>query len=254
MIEQPPTAPQQVNNPRVQDRMRGFWSSRRSKMFGLAEVAALAGSCLILLLVLLSYLYFLVPARARLDGAQAERSRLQLDLRKSQEILHVGNSTQKTVDVIAKSLNAFENNGLVRPEVGRMGLYDELNSLIVKNLLRNTSGPSYIPLEPAGARTNAAKSASTKWQSVYPGIAVTVTVEGQYQNIRHFIRDIENARQFIIINQVELQKATENNTPAAAAADAASGSRGSLISLQLNMATYFQRNNAQNGGAAVDPN
>ncbi len=46
-------------------RVGGFVESRRGKMFGVAEVAGLAGSCLILLLVLLSYLYFLVPARSR---------------------------------------------------------------------------------------------------------------------------------------------------------------------------------------------
>ena len=46
-------------------RMSEFLSSRRGKMFGIAEVVALAGSCFVLALVLLSYLYFLVPARSR---------------------------------------------------------------------------------------------------------------------------------------------------------------------------------------------
>ena len=30
-----------------------------------------------------------------------------------------------------------------------MGLYDELNQLIRKNGLRNTSGPAYTPLDPS---------------------------------------------------------------------------------------------------------
>jgi Tfp pilus assembly protein PilO len=83
---------------------------------------------------------------------------------------------------------------------------------------------------------------TTKWQSAYPGIAVDVTVEGQYQNVRHFIQDIERSKQFIIINQVELQRATENSAPQVAG-EGASGSRGSRVSLQVNMATYFQRAN-----------
>ena len=45
-------------------RMSEFLASRRGKMFGIAEVIGLAGSCLVLVLVLLSYLYFLVPARS----------------------------------------------------------------------------------------------------------------------------------------------------------------------------------------------
>jgi hypothetical protein len=43
-----------------------------------------------------------------------------------------------------------------------------------------------------------------------------VTVEGEYQNVRRFIRDIERSRQFVVINEVELQRATQNNAPASA--------------------------------------
>jgi Tfp pilus assembly protein PilO len=86
----------------------------------------------------------------------------------------------------------------------------------------------------------------TKWQSFYPGIAVMVTVEGEYQNVRRFIRDVERSKQFVVINEVELQRATQNNIPASAdeAGGTGSGTRASLVTLQLNMATYFQRPNA----------
>jgi Tfp pilus assembly protein PilO len=222
-------------------------------MFGLMEVAALSGSCLILLLVLLSYIYFLVPARSHLASSQEERARLQSNIRKSDEIVHTGRTTQATVEKIAKSLDSFESDALARADQGRMTLYGELNELIGKNALRNTSGPTYTALAAAGAKTNTLQSTSTKWQSVYPGIGVAVTVEGPYQNIRHFIRDIESTRQFIIINQVELQRASESsNTPAGSAPGA--GSRGSLVSLELNMATYFQRSTSENAAAEGGPN
>ena len=78
---------------------------------------------------------------------------------------------------------------------------------------------------------------------VSPHVAVMVTVEGQYHDIRRFVRDIERSKQFVVINQVELQRANENNSPASA--DEATGNPGgSLISLQMNLATYFQRHNA----------
>jgi Tfp pilus assembly protein PilO len=75
-----------------------------------------------------------------------------------------------------------------------------------------------------------------------------VTVEGQYTDIRHFVRDLEKTKQFIIINQVELQRANENSGPASAE-PTASGPRESLISLQMNMTTYFQRGDASNNSA-----
>jgi Tfp pilus assembly protein PilO len=134
-----------------------------------------------------------------------------------------------------------------------MDLYGELNQLIVKNNVRNTSGPTYTPLEPAGTKSTSGKTVVTKWQSFYPGIAVTVTVEGEYQNVRRFIRDVERSKQFVVINEVELQRATQNNAPASAEegpAGSGSGTRGSLVTLQLNMATYFQRASAADSAPA----
>jgi Tfp pilus assembly protein PilO len=123
-----------------------------------------------------------------------------------------------------------------------MDLYEDLNRLIIKNALRNTSGPNYAALDPAGSKTPG-KTTNTKWQNVYPGLAVDVTVEGSYQNIRRFVSELENSKQFVIINQVELQRAMQNNSAVDAATGVSpeTGSRASIVSLQLNLATYFQR-------------
>ena len=154
--------------------------------------------------------------------------------------------TQSIVDKITASLVDFEDNRLPNRNQGRMGLYDELNQLIHKNGLRNTSGPSYSQLESLDSKksTTGSKSASAKWQSVYPGIGVSLTVEGSYQNLRRFIRSLEASKQFIIINAIELERATETNTAESAST---SGARGSLVSLRLDMATYFQRANGESG-------
>lgn len=233
--------------PRTQykQRLSTFVQSRRGKMFGIAEVAALAGSCVVLLLVLLSYLYFLVPARSRVSSLNEDKARLQTNLQTLKGVVNKEQTTKEQVDRIAASLGEFETSHLLRADQGRLDFYGELNQIIVKNNLRNTSGPTYTPLEPTGTKAVAGKSTTTKWQSFYPGIAVMVTVEGQYQDIRRFIRDIERSKQFVVINQVELQRANENNAPASVEG-AESGTSGSLISLQLNLATYFQRDNAAN--------
>jgi Tfp pilus assembly protein PilO len=228
-------------------RVNDFLDSRRGKMFGVAEVAALAGSCFVLVLVLLSYLYFLVPARSRISSLNADRNQLQANLKTLGGAVNNDQNTQQTVEKIAASLANFESANLLRQDQGRMELYEELNQLIVKNGVRNTSGPTYTSLDPSGTKSTSGKNVATKWQSFYPGIAVMVTVEGQYQDVRRFIRDIERSKQFVVINEVELQQATQNNAPASAE-DSGSGSRGSLVSLQLNMATYFQRE-----GAAENP-
>ena len=225
--------------------------SRRGKMFGIAEIIALALSCFVLFLVLLSYLYFLVPARARRATVEADQTRLRQNLQKLRGIVDVAHSTQQRADAISTSLDKFETVSLVRPDEGRMALYGELNQLITKNGLRNTSGPSYTALDPIGTKVTAGTSANTKWQSVYPGIGVVVTVEGPYQNLRRFIQDLERTKQFVIINEVELQRA-ENSSQIAAATDSESGTRQSLVSLQLNMTMYFQRNETENGASGQE--
>jgi Tfp pilus assembly protein PilO len=212
-------------------------------MFGMAEILALGVSLLLLLIVVISYIYFLVPARSRRDSLQQERARLQNQLRGSQNIIREGQDTQSTVTKITESLDAFETYHLSNAVDGRMGLYGELNQLIRKNGLRNTAGPAYTPLLSSTAKQSPSetRSASAKWQSVYPGIAVSLTVEGQYQNLRRFIRDLELSKQFIIVNAIELERATETNT-AASIDPNTSAAKNSLVSLRLDMATYFQLN------------
>lgn len=236
-----PTPPVASNRRRLGVRIDKFRKVGKSGPVGPAELIALAGSLLILILVVVSYLYFLAPARQRLELAQAERARLQNQLRTSEDNVQQGLSTETIVQGITESLDAFESGGLSAAGRGRMDIYDSLNQLMKKHGLRNTSGPTYTPLDPKGTKTETGgtKATSSKWQSIYPGIAVSVTVEGQYQNLRRFIREIETSKQFVVINSVELERATETNT--AASAEAGGGSRSSLVSLRLDMATYFQR-------------
>src|SRR5688500_9312851 len=93
-----------VRGTRYKQRVSEFITSRRGKMFGVAEVAALAGSCLILVLVLLSYLYFVVPARSRVASLEADRKQLQTNLQTLQGVVSKEQNTKETVQKITTSL------------------------------------------------------------------------------------------------------------------------------------------------------
>lgn len=254
MSDQTPSPRRAASRDLIRGTLQRFSSSREQRILGPAEIIALAGSLVILLLVIVTYFYFLAPANKRLDALQAERLRLQTQLRNSQDLVRQGATTEATVQEITQSLDSFESKQLVGATRGRMGLYDSLNLLIRKNGLRNTSGPTYTPLASAGSKAGSSGtiSANTKWQSIYPGIAISVTVEGPYQNLRRFIRDLETNKQFVIINSVELERATETNSSPALEGEPTSGTRGALVSLRLEMATYFQRGSvADAAGNAV---
>jgi hypothetical protein len=234
---------------------------------GIPEMVALTCAALVVVITLVAYFYFLVPAQSRRNSTQTNRDLLQAQLRNAQGKLGQGIDTQTSVDKIRASLEDFEGNWLASPGSGRMTLYKELNNLIRSNGLRNTAGPSYTPLPPIGTKTGpqpsatASQQTNAKWQTVYPGIAVSVTVEGPYQNVRHFVRDIETSREFLIINAVELESVTHTGgleplsaptprppaprptraAPVASAVLPAIGDKAALVSLRLDIATYFRQ-------------
>ena len=233
------------------DRLR---QSRQRSMFGLPEVAGFAASLLLFIIAVFAYLYFLVPADLRLSALQRERTLLQEQLRGAQEGVTRNTDAQATVEEINLSVERFENQRLPSPDTGRLSLYNALNQMIHSNALRNTSGPTYVALDAIGANTPQRNAAAAnrlgvaKWQSLFPGLGVSVTVEGQYANLRRFIRDLEASNQFIVINGIELEKATNTDEAAAAAALASPpgapprpATRGTLVSLRVDMAAYFRR-------------
>lgn len=229
---------------------------RRAPMLnviGLPELIGLAGAVLIAFITIFAYFYFYLPAQSRLTSLQLERNRLQGIERASQSNLETGVTVREEVEKINSSMTDFENNYLPAVSSGRLSLYSTLNNLIKSNGLRNTAGPTYTALDPLGTKGQVQPTASaerqsvTKWQSIYPGIAVSVTVEGPYQRIRHFVRDIETSRQFLIINAVELESVTQSGIPDVATTPSGpAGGKTTLVSLRLEMATYFQRSQPAN--------
>jgi preprotein translocase subunit YajC len=222
----------------LRSRVEKLRQSRKRSVMGVAELAGLAGSVILLLIVIFTYFYFYKAAEARLARAQIERNELQRQLNTLQEGVKLNTSTEATVSEINASLQRFEEEHLQGSSEGRLILYNVLNRLIRSNNLLNTAGPTYTYLEAGAGQAAASRVGSAKWQSLYPGIGVSVTVEGQYANLRHFVRDIEASEQFIVINAVELEKATEADNSGAAPGG---GARSTLVSLRLDLAAYFRR-------------
>src|ERR1043166_76943 len=239
---------------------------------GLPELIGLLGAAILAAAVVFAYLYFYLPANRRRVSIELERTQLQGLVQAERAKIKDDSDTGHRVAQINASLEDFETNWLPLENSGRLSLYTVLNNLIKSNGLRNTAGPSYSPLEVVGTKTQAQpsitaeKQTTAKWQSIYPGISVTVTVEGSYANITHFVRDIETSRQFLIINAIELEGvklsgATQDQTLAStplgqtksvrnprssttsvtAPPPDVAGGRGGLVSLRLDLATYFQR-------------
>lgn len=236
--------------------------TRSRSVLGVPEIVALAAAALLLVAAVAAYLLMLRPQRARLFAMTAEREQLQKQLGDMQSSVLQNQDAQTSARSILDSLVNFEIEHLGDGSNGSTRVIEELNRLIRKNGLRISGGLAFTQLlESAPGETRprqrsggaGEQSAARVVESVFPGVAVTLTVEGTYPKLRQFIRDVEADRQFIVINTVELEGiADSGNAPAptvstgdlpgaAAAPRPSSGARGTLVSLRLDMAAYFRR-------------
>jgi len=244
----------------VRARVAQLRGSRQRGIVGLPELIALSAAALLLFATLISYFYFLRPERARLAQMTTERLRLEQELQAASAGVQRNADTQASVQDILDSLQEFETTHLSTND--SVSLFEDLNGKILRNKLRISGGVSYTQLEETapGApgqtqpqqRAPGSRGASRAAQSVFPGMAVTATVEGTYANLRRFIRDVEaDERHFVVIDAVVLEGVTDATPPptltapgegeATPSAPAPTVSRGALVSLRLDMAAYFRR-------------
>ncbi len=244
------------NSERMRAGVRRFVASRQRGLLGLPEIIALASAALLLVAALASYFLMLRPQRARLESLAKEQSSLERALQGARSEGQESETTQASVQNILTSLENFETEHLGQvTALSTTEVAGELNRMILKHNLRISGGLDFTQFEGrsmdgAQPRRTTTTGPSRPVQTVYPGVGISISVEGPYANLRRFIRDVESQdERFIVINQIELEGITDSrpssiNMPGetgATAAAAPTASRGALVSLRLDMAAYFRR-------------
>ena len=247
-------------------------------MWGQPELITAGLAMLAVLTVVLIYVFLVIPANREMERNLAEQERLKADLISARDKYGGISDTEGHVVKLMSSVDDFESRYLPVATSGRTSLYQRINGLIGAYNLVNTTGPDYAPLETLdvadGVETDAERGRS-KYKSLFPGVYVTMTVDGSYQNIRRFIREVETGNDFVVVSAVELEPSDAEARPEQpAAADQtgqASGNpnagfpqgfqnvpfggqpaqtarpkgkmHGEVVSLRLEMAAYFKRAN-----------
>lgn len=236
----------------------GFIRSRQRSALGLPEVVALGAAALLLVSAVASYFLLLRPQRARLAALQAEQGQLNRQLEAARSEGAVGETAQASVERILASLQRFEGEHLsANAPDSTTAVIKELNGLIQRHGLRISGGLTFTPFEvqaAAGRSPQRAVGGAVKpLQNVFPGIGVSLSVEGAYPGLRHFIRDVEADERFVVINAVELEGVTDTTARFAPPVDGAltpggepvvvpaPSGRGTAVALRLDMAAYFRR-------------
>jgi hypothetical protein len=177
-------------------------------MWGQMEIAAVCVTLLGVLAVILFYVFVVIPSGRELEANRIERDRLEAEMTLAKQKYGDIASTETQVAKLVSSVQDFESRFLPVASTGRSSLYQRVNGLIAAYGLVNTTGPDYSPLELADAGKDSQSDTErgrAKYRSVFPGVYITMTVEGPYQNLRRFIRELETGGDFIAISAIELE-------------------------------------------------
>jgi Tfp pilus assembly protein PilO len=224
----------------IGDRFARLRGSRRTSFLGVPEMIALAAACALLALAFAAYFLMLVPERSRLASLERERQQLQGQIRSAGESRAHDRSTGETVSRILQSLTRFESDSLDARGSGDKQLIEELNQKIARSgLARAQFTFIYQDDTKAGANQSAQQRAAgnlsgsaRRRQTVFPSTDISLSIEGNYANLRRFIRDVESSRRFVVINGVQLEGINDTGADAA--------TRGALVALRLDMSAYFR--------------
>src|SRR5215207_7763378 len=248
-------------------------------MWGPAELVTIAFAMVALFIVAMLYIFMVAPAKRELEETRAKRDGLERELISTQGKYGDITNTRTQVSKLMASVDEFESRYLPVASSGRASLYQRINGLIVGHGLVNTSGPEYAPLDTADLNNGVESEGNkgrAKYRSLFPGVYVTMTVEGSYQNIRRFIREVETGNDFVVVSAVELEPTDSEARPqqqngqnqSGAMVDPSTGivtqgfpsaqngtttsgltprrkgkTHGEVVSLRLEMAAYFRRPN-----------
>ncbi len=247
-ISERPVAPIRVEkNSRTRKVYAGMW--------GNPEILVVTLGAFSLLGVVLFYFFVVRPASIHVEERRAQRDRIELELMSANAKYGDVISTETQVEKLILSVDDFESRFLRFEGNGRISLYQRLNSLIAGYGLVNTSGPDYdlLQINNRQAEQSEKERGRSRFQSLFPGIYVTMTVEGSYFNLRRFMRDLETSGDFVVISTVEIQaadrqKSDNTETRNASGSNAATTiskprgkTRGETVSLHLELAAYFRR-------------
>lgn len=255
-----------------------------SGMWGYPEIAVFGFSVLTLFATFLFYVFVVAPSDIEREQTRNELEKLDSDVITARKNYGSITSTENQVARLISSVDEFESGFLPVETTGRTALYQRINSLIQSYGLVNTNGPNYAPLETIdaeGQQTGGETREETgraRFRSLFPGIYVSMTVEGTYQNLRRFIRDIETGNEFVVISSIELAPSESSDSPtggenaenaspeqtfdsvtgeplpsAPNRAERQGKSYGERVALRIELAAYFRRAGAPEPEAAQNP-
>jgi len=204
------------------------------------EVLAALAAAAAIVVVLVYYFSSLKPEQAR--AAEAE-NRLQqqektlIEHRMSDKANAEG--AGETSGLAKDSLAQFKEKWLKPLGQGRIALIDDINALTKKTGVQLISG---IDMQ-SGAESESSSEKRERQKkiedvlNVYPKLEIQFSVFGPYQSLRNFVRELEENKQFLVIQQISLTSIEEAKGGPRVGRG---GVGGSGVALSINATCYFR--------------
>jgi hypothetical protein len=191
-------------------------------------------------------------ARAALNGQEIRQAQHQMGqnlgllrtLRaRVDEIEKSAKTDIPTPETIRTSLVRFEDDYLIGQADGTWAVIQEVNRLASDTRV-SLSEINFDPIEEEDQSDGGAAS-QRGGKSLFPGLEMSFTVEGNYADVRRFLIGLENSKAFLIITSQELKSVESAGGPRVGLGAAASTTQ--VIALGIKLAAYFERGNHEQG-------
>lgn len=201
-----------------------------------AEIVAVGILLVSVLAVVVFSLFFVASEKSRLDKLRGDFERNRAEITRVRKESQTPDRSSEFVMAALKSLDDFQV--MLKPVAeGRREIIEEVNEIAGDTKVSISDAVQFTPIRESEDLSKPSRSPG-EVKSAFPGLALQFAVEGQYENLREFISKLERSKNFLVINQIQLEGIEELQR----------GQRGAKrsgkidkISLRLNLDTYFRR-------------
>jgi len=226
--------------------------------WGRKEIAIVGVLAVMMIAIAGYFVFFVSPEKSDALSRRKDLRNLEQQLLEARDRYGKITSTEEQVARLIGSADRFESEYLPNGLVGKTALYQRVNNLISSNGLINTAGPSYRELDSNNQNREPSdeqgEETTARLRSIFPGVLVSVTVEGSYPQARSFLRQLETSEQFIVISSVALEP-SDRTQAASQSVEVPSvpkaKPRGEFVSLKIEFAAYFRRDGIADDSNAV---
>lgn len=207
----------------------------------LREVVAAVAALAALLYVGLYYFTSVSPVRERLEAVQRQyQEQLKTISGAVSGQGQAGPSRAELVNQARESIEAFRANRLKPLDPGRKAIFDEINALVRKHNLQLSSGVEMRKVGDASAPSEGGSKGREKTVedllNVFPRRLISFTAVGPYPSIRKLTAELEQSKQFFVIESLTITNADEAEGPRGGRRGAPSGA----LAVSVEMAAYFR--------------